>query len=211
MEHVFEVLKEYSKVLSSKIGVFTGVLYGSMARGDYNVWSDIDFLVISGKLPENPLKRLEFLYSLTDTPIEVKGYTRDEFLRMIEKRNPLALDALVEGKVIVDDGFWEIAKNKFEETKKKYELVKENKSWISLSMRRSFFKRSGKITFYELIAKDNLILPSPRPSHHRPLDQQMRRPVAHRYQLPRLSTPSRVHLAVISDRDHVIQYLKRVS
>lgn len=97
-------------------------------------------IFISDRLPEHPLKRLEFLYSLTDTPIEVKGYTRVEFLKMIEKRNPLALDALMEGKIIVDDGFWELAKNKFEETKKRYELVKEQKRWISLSMRRSFLK-----------------------------------------------------------------------
>ncbi len=147
MNEIIDVLKEYSKAVSSKLGKFTGILYGSMARGDYNLWSDIDFLVISDKLPDNPLKRLEFLYSLTDTPIEVKGYTRNEFLKMIEKRNPLALDALVEGKVIVDDGFWEIAENKFDETKKKYELVKENKSWISLSMRRSFLKGQEKLPF----------------------------------------------------------------
>ncbi|GFO96173.1 hypothetical protein ig2599ANME_0360 [groundwater metagenome] len=105
MNKVNDILMEYSKVVSSKLGKFTGVLYGSMARGDYNVWSDIDFLVISDQLPENPLKRLELLYSLTDTPIEVKGYTKNEFLKMIEKRNPIALDSLVEGKVIVDDGF----------------------------------------------------------------------------------------------------------
>ncbi|NJD77967.1 MAG: nucleotidyltransferase domain-containing protein [Candidatus Methanoperedens sp.] len=140
MNGVINVLTEYSKAVSSKLGKFTGVLYGSMARGDYNVWSDIDFLVISDKLPENPLKRLEFLYSLTDTPIEVKGYTKDEFLRMIEKRNPLALDALVEGKIIIDDGFWKIAKDRFEEVKKKYELVKGHKKWVSLSMKRSFLK-----------------------------------------------------------------------
>lgn len=68
-----DILKEYSKILSSRLGKFTGILYGSMARGDYNLWSDIDFLVISNELPENPLKRLEFLYLLTETPIEVKG------------------------------------------------------------------------------------------------------------------------------------------
>ncbi len=140
MNEVINVLTEYSKTVSSKLGKLTGVLYGSMARGDYNVWSDIDFLVISDRLPKHPLKRLEFLYALTDIPIEVKGYTKDEFLKMIEKRNPLALDALTEGKVIVDDGFWELAKNKFEETRKRYELVKEEKRWISLSMKRSFLK-----------------------------------------------------------------------
>lgn len=142
MNEVIDVLKDYSKAVSSKLGKFTGILYGSMARGDYNIWSDIDFLVISDKLPENPLKRLEFLYSLMDMPIEVKGYTRKEFLQMMEKRNPLALDALVEGKVVVDDGFWETAKIKFEDVKKRYELVKGDKCWISLSMKRSFLKGS---------------------------------------------------------------------
>lgn len=140
MNKVNDVLKEYSKTVSSKLGKFTGVLYGSMARGDYNVWSDIDFLVISDKLPENPLKRLELLYSLSDVPIEVKGYTRNEFLKMIEQRNPIALDALVEGKIIVDDGFWEVAKNKFEEVKRRYEMVKEHRRWVSMRMKRGFLK-----------------------------------------------------------------------
>jgi hypothetical protein len=143
--NVIDVLMDYSKAVSSKVGKFTGVLYGSMARGDNNLWSDIDFLVISDKLPENPLKRLEFLYSLADTAIEVKGYTRKEFLKMIEKRNPLALDALVEGKLVVDDGFWEVAKSKFEEVKKRYELVKEQKRWVSLSMKGWFLAEQGRL------------------------------------------------------------------
>lgn len=60
-----------------------------------------------------------------------------EFLRMIEKRNPLALDSLVEGKVIADDGFWEVARNMFEEVKKSYELVKEPGRWVSMKMKWS--------------------------------------------------------------------------
>lgn len=171
MDKVIDVLTDYSKTASSKLGKFTGILYGSMAREDYNVWSDIDFLVISDMLPENPLKRLEFLYSLTDTPIEVKGYTRNEFLKMIDKRNPLALDALLEGKVIVNDGFWEIAKKKFEETKKKYDLVKEDKRWISLSMKRSFLKEQGKIPLL-FDSKELSLFTFTPPSHHCPLDQQ---------------------------------------
>ncbi|VVB88310.1 Nucleotidyltransferase domain protein [uncultured archaeon] len=141
-----DVLEKYSKAVASKLGKFTGVLYGSMARGDSNLWSDIDFLVISDNLPENPLKRLELLYSLTVTSIEVKGYTRNEFLKMIEKRNPLALDAVVEGKVVEDDGFWKVARNKFEEVRKRYELVKKHKSWISMSMQRTFLKKQRKVS-----------------------------------------------------------------
>jgi len=143
MNNTNDILVQYSKIVSSKLGKFTGVLYGSMARGDNNLWSDIDFLVISDKLPRNPLKRLEFLYSLTETSIEVKGYTRNEFLKMIEKRNPIALDSLFEGKIIVDDGFWKIAMNKFEDVKNRYELVKEPKRWVSMSMKKSFLKERG--------------------------------------------------------------------
>jgi len=132
------ILTKYSNKVSSKLGKFTGVLYGSMARGDNNLWSDIDFIVISDKLPNNPLKRSEFLYSLTEISIEVKGFTRNEFLNMIEKRNPIALDSLLEGKIIVDDGFWEIAMNRFEDVLKRHELVKEPKRWVSMSMKRSF-------------------------------------------------------------------------
>lgn len=50
----------------------------------------------------------------------------------------------MEGKVIVDDGFWEVARSKFEDVRKRYELVKEQKSWVSLSMKRSFLKERGK-------------------------------------------------------------------
>ena len=146
MNNINNILAEYSKILSLMLGKFTGVLYGSMARGDNNLWSDIDFLVISDKLPQNPLKRIEFLYSIMESSIEVKGYTRNEFLKMIEKRNPIALDSLYEGKIIADDGFWEIAMNKFEEVKKRYELVKEPKRWVSMSMRRSFLKERGELT-----------------------------------------------------------------
>lgn len=141
MNNINDILTKYSNKVSSKLGKFTGVLYGSMARGDNNLWSDIDFIVISDNLPNNPLKRSEFLYSLTEISIEVKGFTRNEFLKMIEKRNPMALDSLLEGKLIVDDGFWEIAMNKFEEVIKRYELVKEPKRWISMSMKRSFLSQ----------------------------------------------------------------------
>jgi hypothetical protein len=64
---------------------------------------------------------------------------------MIQKRNPLALDALVEGKIIVDDGFWEVARSKFEEVKKRYELVKEQKRWVSLSMKGWFLAEQGRL------------------------------------------------------------------
>ena len=52
MNNTYDILNKYSKIVFSKVGKFTGVLYGSMARGDNNLWSDIDFLVISDKIPQ---------------------------------------------------------------------------------------------------------------------------------------------------------------
>ena len=45
----------------------------------------------------------------------------------------------------MNDGFWEIAMIKFEEVKKRYELVKEPKRWVSMSMKRSFLKKHGEL------------------------------------------------------------------
>jgi hypothetical protein len=36
LNNVNHILAEYSKVVSSKLGKFTGVRYGSVARGDFH-------------------------------------------------------------------------------------------------------------------------------------------------------------------------------
>jgi len=38
--------------------------------------------------------------------IEPKGYTQAEFLSMFQLKNPLAIDALRNGEILSDDGFW---------------------------------------------------------------------------------------------------------
>jgi predicted nucleotidyltransferase len=58
------------------------ILYGSYARGEANLESDIDLVVISEDLTKwSGLERLEMLSRLTvsvDAPLEVIGYTPDE-------------------------------------------------------------------------------------------------------------------------------------
>lgn len=61
------------------------ILYGSHARGEATVHSDIDLVVISEGLSKWPaLERLEMLSILAarvDAPISVLGYTPDEIAR----------------------------------------------------------------------------------------------------------------------------------
>ncbi len=127
-------IEEYVKTLIENInGSITIVLYGSIARGDYNIGSDADILIISDDLPTHPLKRSELLFSLNNTnaPIEPKGYTNREFSKLIKKLNPTALDSLYEGIVLVDAGNWDDFKKEFNQVREEFELEKTRRGWIS--------------------------------------------------------------------------------
>ena len=94
---VIEMVRNYANSLKGKYTVF---LIGSYARGDFNVWSDIDVLLI-GDFKGNPLERLLGL----DFPpgFEVIPLTEDEFDKAIKKNKPIIWDVKNEGIVIRDD------------------------------------------------------------------------------------------------------------
>ncbi|WP_373469194.1 nucleotidyltransferase domain-containing protein [Acidianus infernus] len=51
------VITEARSFANSLKGHFSAFLIGSYARGDFNVWSDVDILIIGDFKEENPLKR----------------------------------------------------------------------------------------------------------------------------------------------------------
>lgn len=91
----------YIERLSLSIGEFTAILYGSTVRGDFKDWSDIDIVIISDKLPPDPMERLDVLYAPTKGLIEPKGFTRDEFKIILNK--PFGQLLIADGVVIKDD------------------------------------------------------------------------------------------------------------
>ena len=56
-------------------------LYGSVPRGDFNLHSDLDLLVVAA-LPEHPLVRAEVLYRYVQGREEPKGLINSEFDKM---------------------------------------------------------------------------------------------------------------------------------
>lgn len=84
------------------VRVAAAAVIGSVARGDFNAASDIDVIIVSEGLPDNPLARADLLYRDVGSGIEPKAFTRDEFERMAANRNPLAVAALTEGVVLFD-------------------------------------------------------------------------------------------------------------
>jgi len=98
--------RSYVERISVHLGRFSAILVGSFVRGDFNIWSDIDVLIVSEALPQDPLERSSFLYSVTADGIEPKGYTSAEFREMLAKGNPLAVAAREEGVVLAGEDVW---------------------------------------------------------------------------------------------------------
>jgi predicted nucleotidyltransferase len=101
-EELVELARSYVQQLSARLPVATAVVVGSVARGDFNVWSDVDVVVVADDLPARASDRSGLL--LADAPPRVQpvGFTREEFTRALRRRNPLALEAVERGVVLGD-------------------------------------------------------------------------------------------------------------
>lgn len=102
-EELVGLARRYADRVSSRLGPATVLLYGSVARGDFNVWSDVDVLVISDALPQDPLIRAERLYEFVCAGIEPKGLTLNEYKKAKAEGNPFLKELAEQGIVLRDD------------------------------------------------------------------------------------------------------------
>jgi predicted nucleotidyltransferase len=129
MEQLIEEIYE-------KYNPCTIILHGSATKGGYvNEISDIDLIVVSEKFEKIDMEdRFVYLLEISqrhDLRAEIFGYTKKEFLKMIENINFFILDAIFYGLVLKDDeNFWDKIIDKFKEAKAKYCLQKtETNGW----------------------------------------------------------------------------------
>jgi len=108
------------------------ILYGSLARGDFNERSDVDIIVISEKLPKNYYKRAEILYKMVETldPIEPLGFTPDEFINMIKNRHCTSLFAMKEGEALYGEDYFQLLMGIHEKIINRYKIIKGDSAWI---------------------------------------------------------------------------------
>ena len=97
-ERVITEAKAWATKLPLKL---TAVLIGSYTRGDFNLWSDIDILLISDDFKGAPIERLKVL----DIPpgYQVIPLAPKEYRKLLAKKNPLATEANESGAVLRDD------------------------------------------------------------------------------------------------------------
>jgi predicted nucleotidyltransferase len=89
-----EILKEF-KPLKAKV-----ILFGSVARGDYDYDSDIDIAIISKrKIKERAEKIADKVLLKYGKVVSLKFFDEDEFYKKVEEKDPFVMEIL-KGKVI---------------------------------------------------------------------------------------------------------------
>lgn len=95
-EELLGLARRFVAALPDRLGVRAAVVVGSVARGDFNVWSDVDVLVVADHLPAGGPNRLAALGPRPGR-VEPVGWTPEEWRRERARRNPIAEEALSVG------------------------------------------------------------------------------------------------------------------
>lgn len=91
-EALLERARRWVRELNAELRLERAVVFGSVARGDFNRWSDIDLLLVSSDFDGPPLRRLE---RLGDRPggVQPACWTPDEWRSQLERSNPIAVES----------------------------------------------------------------------------------------------------------------------
>lgn len=99
-ERQIDVARRWAAQLDGRLDVGAVVVVGSVARGEFNKWSDIDVLVIARELPEDGRLRLEQLMVGAPPGIQPVGWTPSELETRRRRRDPIAVEADRVGVVV---------------------------------------------------------------------------------------------------------------
>jgi predicted nucleotidyltransferase len=113
--------------LGKRLRIEAALVFGSWARSGGGEWSDIDLLIVSDDAKHiGILERFSIAAELRREKIDVFIYTYEELVNMMNKGNPLALSALIEGIPIKLSKRIEELKNK---AQKMYKRV--GRCWVA--------------------------------------------------------------------------------
>jgi len=96
-----KIIETASSWVSSLHLRLTAVIIGSYARGDFNLWSDVDLLMVSTDFEGSPVEGLRALQ--IPAGFQVIPLTPEEFNRLRVKGDRLASEAIDSGVILRDD------------------------------------------------------------------------------------------------------------
>lgn len=91
-ERLIELARGHVESLRRRLVIERAAVVGSVARGDFNVWSDVDVVIVAERLPDRTPERLAVLMEGRPPPVEVIGFTAAELEDARRRRNPLVVE-----------------------------------------------------------------------------------------------------------------------
>lgn len=105
-EQLIGLARDYVGLLSQRVPVTAAAVVGSVARGDFNVWSDVDVVVVVAEgLPQRAPDRGRLLSIDAPPRVQAVGFTEPEFRAALAGGNPLVREATEEGVILTGEPF----------------------------------------------------------------------------------------------------------
>lgn len=124
-----QIIEQYITQITGKFDIKGIILYGSVARGTATKSSDIDMIVVASGLPELR-DRFNFINIKKPSRLEAVWMTPEELTGMVDAKTGFVVDALLEGKILRDDGTIKEAKKRLEESLERLHAVKLTHGWF---------------------------------------------------------------------------------
>lgn len=105
-ERLIEIARVFVDQLGRRLPLVAAAVVGSVARGDFNVWSDVDVVIVAEALPERAPDRGRALVQDAAGGVQPVGYTPDEFRAAVRRGNPMAREAITTGVVLAGAEFF---------------------------------------------------------------------------------------------------------
>jgi hypothetical protein len=108
-DRLIELARSYVQSLARRRWLVAAAVVGSVARGDFNVWSDVDVVVVAEDLPERAPERGAVLVEEAPGGVQPIGFTPEEFREALRRGNPLAREAVISGVVLLGAEFFRLS------------------------------------------------------------------------------------------------------
>lgn len=102
-EQLVQRARDWAQVLAGRLEVQAAVVVGSVARGDFNKWSDLDVLVVAEGLPGDCRMRMDLLMADSPPGLQPIGWSPHELGARRAGRDPIAREAYEVGVVVWGD------------------------------------------------------------------------------------------------------------
>lgn len=100
-DRLVDLARGHVEALDGRLHVSVAIVAGSVARGDFNRWSDIDLvLVVEDELPDRIPDRAELVERDRPGRVQPIAFTPGEIKQALRRRNRLLVEALDAGIVL---------------------------------------------------------------------------------------------------------------